>query len=83
VIVSVMLPTPLRFYMWGVSLAGSLLLPFYNSWQARSNPGVRTQLDQAFQMSASAVERFGLFMIIVLGEVIAGVIRGLQGEVRP
>lgn len=79
VIVSVTLPTPLRFYIWALSLGVSLMLPFFNAWQARTNADIRAQLDQAYTVSVSAVERFGLFMIIVLGEVIAGVIRGLQG----
>lgn len=76
--VSIWMPTPVRFSLWAAALALSLLLPFVSNLRGRQNPQIQAQIDQAFTISRSGVERFGLFTIIVLGEVIAGVIRGLQ-----
>ncbi len=42
--------------------------------------GVRAQIDLSLTPTASFVERFGLFTIIVLGEVLVGVIRGVAGH---
>jgi low temperature requirement protein LtrA len=77
-VVSVWVPAPVRFYLWAIALALSLLLPFVSNLRARQNSQVQAQLDRAFTISHSGIERFGLFTIIVLGEVIVGVIRGLQ-----
>lgn len=81
-VLSVWAPSPLGFYLWGVSLISSLLLPFVTLLRGRTDPAVQAQIDQASVISPSAVERFDLFTIIVLGEVIAGVIRGLQSVHR-
>ena len=48
--------------------------------RGRNNPQVQAQLDLASSISHSVVERFGLLAIIVLGEVIAGVVRGITGH---
>jgi low temperature requirement protein LtrA len=77
-VVSIWMPAPERFYLWAGALALSLLIPFLSNLRERQNTQVQAQLDRAFTISHSAVERFGLFTIIVLGEVIVGVIRGLQ-----
>ena len=76
-IASVFVAIPWRFYIWGVALLISILMPIYNRTQGRNNPNVQAQLDIAFSISPSVVERFGLFTIIVLGEVIVGVVGGL------
>ena len=77
---SAFVPTPWRFYLWGLALVLSLLIPMYNLTQGRNNPDVQAQLDIAFSISPSAVERFGLLTIIVLGEVIVGVVNGVAGH---
>lgn len=77
-VVSVWMPASVRFSLWAVALVLSLLLPFVSNLRERHNPQIQAQIDRAFTISRSGVERFGLFTIIVLGEVIAGVIRGLQ-----
>jgi hypothetical protein len=46
----------------------------------RNNPQVQAQIDLSFSVSPSAVERFGLFTIIVLDEVIVGVVAGVAGH---
>jgi low temperature requirement protein LtrA len=79
-IASVFVPVPWRFYLWGLALLLSLLIPFYTISQGRTNPDIQAQIDISFSMSPSAVERFGLFTIIVLGEVIVGVVSGVAGH---
>ena len=75
---SVFVPAPWRFYLWGVSLLLSLVLPSISGMLVPDDPEVQAQRDQAYTLSASLEERFALFTIIVLGEVIVGVIRGVQ-----
>jgi len=75
-IVSVFIPIPGRFYLWGVALILMLMVPTYLRMR-RNPPQVQAQLDLSTNVSASLVERFGLFTIIVLGEVVIGVVTGV------
>jgi len=75
-IVSVFIPIPGRFYLWGVALILMLMVPTYLRMR-RNPPQVQAQLDLSANVSASLVERFGLFTIIVLGEVVIGVVTGV------
>lgn len=68
---------PLRFYLWGIAVLASLQMPLYMSSLGRNNPAIQAQIDLSTAVSPSLVERFGLLTIIVLGEVLAGTIRGL------
>lgn len=77
---SVFFPAPWRFVLWGVALVISLLLPLNTLRQGRKNPDVRAELARTTTVTPSMVERFGLFTIIVLGEVVAGTIRGVAGH---
>jgi low temperature requirement protein LtrA len=79
-IFSVFVPAPLRFYMWGLSLLLSLILPLYLLTLGRRNPDVQAEIDRSSTATASSVERYGLFTIIVLGEVIVGVVQGVAGQ---
>jgi low temperature requirement protein LtrA len=79
-IASVFVPTPWRFYLWGLALILSLIMPLFSIHQGKNDPDVQAQIDIAFSISPSAVERFGLFTIIVLGEVIVGVVGGVAGH---
>jgi low temperature requirement protein LtrA len=79
-IVSVFVPAPWRFYLWGLALFLSLLLPLVTLNLGRRDPQVQAQIDRTTDISPSAVERFGLFTIIVLGEVIVAVVRGVAGH---
>ena len=74
---SVVVMAPLRFYLWGIAVFASLQMPLYMSTLGRNNPAIQAQIDLSTAVSPSLVERFGLLTIIVLGEVIAGTIRGL------
>lgn len=78
-IVSVFVPVPFRFVLWALVLLLSLALPLLTFATGRNNPQVQAQIDISFSVSPSAVERFGLLTIIVLGEVIVGVVAGVAG----
>ncbi len=65
---SVFVPPPTRFWMWGFGLLLDLLTPLLTT-------RLQAQLPR---FSANKLpERFGLFVIIVLGESIMGVVNGL------
>jgi low temperature requirement protein LtrA len=69
--ISILLPAPARYVLWGASLALDLAVP----WQ------VWRSMDPSAAVSPSHIpERFGLFTIIVLGESISAVVRGLSGR---
>jgi low temperature requirement protein LtrA len=77
---SAFIAPPWRFYAWGLALLLSLLLPLLVLNMGRINPRIQAELDRTIDISPSAVERFGLFTIIVLGEVIVGVVSGVAGH---
>lgn len=77
---SVFAPSPWTFYLWGLSLIISMLIPFYTRSLGKNRPEVQEQIDRSFSLNPSTVERFGLFTIIVLGEVIVGVVQGVAGH---
>jgi len=73
---SIFVMGPVRFYLWGVALILMLMVPTYLRLR-RNSSQVQAQLDLSINVSDSLVERFGLFTIIVLGEVIIGVVTGV------
>jgi low temperature requirement protein LtrA len=73
---SIFVAAPVRFYLWGLALLFSLLAPFYMRLRNIS-PEIQAQMDLSINVSESLVERFGLFTIIVLGEVIIGIVSGV------
>ena len=79
-ILSIFLPASWRAYLWGGSILLSVLLPAYTYTLGRNSPKIAEQLELAFTLSPSAVERFGLFNIIVLGEIVVGVVQGLASH---
>jgi len=66
-----------RFYLWGAGLLLSLMAPLYMRLRSNS-PEIQAQIDLSMNISDSLVERFGLFTIIVLGEVIIGIVSGVN-----
>jgi len=74
---SIFIVEPVRFYLWGAGLLLSLMAPLYMRLR-RNSPEVQAQLDLSMNVSDSLVERFGLFTIIVLGEVIIGIVSGVN-----
>jgi low temperature requirement protein LtrA len=76
-IVSVFVPVPWRFYLWGLTLLLSVFLLLLLLIMTRHNPKAQTQLAVTSSFSPALVERFGLFTIIVLGELIVSVVLGV------
>ncbi len=81
-IISVALPAPWRFYLWALGLLITVIMPVYVRTFARHSPQIEDQINRAMTVSPSAVERFGLFNIIVLGEIVVGVVQGLASNHR-
>lgn len=71
---SVFIPEPFNLYFWIAGALLGLLLPVFLMPKMAE---VQETAHRTEVMSPSAVERFGLFTIIVLGEVIVGVTQGL------
>ncbi|MEM7737890.1 MAG: low temperature requirement protein A [Deinococcota bacterium] len=72
---SIFVATPFRFYMWTAAVLLSLLQPLV---MFVLRPRVYTQSHhRALHFSPALVERFGLFNILVLAEVVVGVVNGL------
>jgi low temperature requirement protein LtrA len=69
-LVSALVPAPLRFALWGVALAIDLGTP----WMAARH-NVQVPPD-----AAHLPERFGLFTLILLGESVVAVMRGMKGQ---
>jgi len=70
-VASVFVAPPLRFWLWGLGLLVDLLTPMLTVNHQSRLP----------QFSTSKLpERFGLFVIIVLGESIVGTVQGLAAQ---
>jgi low temperature requirement protein LtrA len=67
VVASAFIHGPRRFYLYGAAVFISLLLPLITLIFGRRNPQVQAELERSISVSPSAVERFGLFTITVLG----------------
>jgi low temperature requirement protein LtrA len=74
-IISIFIPAPWRFALWVLALLIDLAL-LSLLWTNR-NTAIQEEINRVVLISPSAVERFGLFTIIVLGEVIVGVVSGV------
>ena len=69
-LVSALVPLPLRFALWGVALAVDVGTAVLTSRHATSLPPHAEHLP----------ERFGLFTLILLGESIVDVVKGIQSQ---
>jgi len=67
-LVSISVPPPGRFALWGLGLLIDLITPIFTLNQQRRLPPVT---------AAKLTERFGLFTLIVLGEAVVGAVRGV------
>jgi low temperature requirement protein LtrA len=74
-LLSVVIPAPWRFILWALALLTDLALLIL--LLTNRNAAVQAQIHRIVLISPSGVERFGLFTIIVLGEVIVGVVSGV------
>lgn len=79
-VISAFIPTPWRHYLWAVALLMSLMLPLFTFTLGKNRPEIQKQIDLSTVATPSLVERFGLFSIIVLGEVVVGVVQGVAGH---
>lgn len=79
IFLSVLIPAPYRFYIWGLSIAINIFQPLlmFIHFVRRRTPRPITYVSPAL------VERFGLFTIIVLAEVLIGVVRGMTSHGYP
>ena len=75
---SIFVPAPWRFLLWGLGLLTDLVLLLLLLTSTKA--AVQAALDRMLLVSPSAIERFGTFTIIVLGEVIVGVVGGVAGH---
>jgi low temperature requirement protein LtrA len=72
---SVLVEPPLRYWLWAVALVVAVagqVIAFYRWTPPESQEG-----DAVIAATPSLIERFGLFVIIVLGEVIVGAVTGM------
>ena len=79
-ICSALVPMPWRTYLWAIGLTISIALPVVNLTRQPIDLTRQGESRRTINISASAVERFDLFIIIVLGEVIVGVVRGVAEQ---
>ncbi|MDJ0754867.1 MAG: low temperature requirement protein A [Ardenticatenaceae bacterium] len=77
---SVFVPIPIRFYLWGIAVMISLILPFNTFRQGKKNRFIQEEVDRILDVSPALIERFGLFTIIVLGEVVVSTVNGVAGH---
>ncbi|MGB3296667.1 MAG: low temperature requirement protein A [Phormidesmis sp.] len=68
---SVFMPPPVRFWLWGVGLFIDFVTPVLTLKQQTALPRLST---------SKLPERYRLFMIIVLGESVVGVVSGLAAQ---
>jgi len=68
--VAAVVPPPLRFWLWGAALLIDLSTPSLTMRHAQTVPPHPEHLP----------ERFGLFTIILLGESVAAVMRGMESQ---
>lgn len=68
-LISIFVPEPARFFLWGIALLIEISNGPITYLTIRSVPTQKSHMD----------ERFGLFVIIVLGEVIVAVATGVAG----
>ena len=80
---SIFLPIPYSFYIWASALAISLILPISLIIIGRKNGEIQAELERTIKIRPSLVERFGLFTIIVLGELIISIVQGITSQTHP
>ena len=78
--VSAFMPEVWRIYFWVAGFLLTIVGQMVTFSMRPSNPAVAAEQARSLTVTPSGVERFGLFTIIVLGEVIVGVVRGVASH---
>ena len=76
ILISVFVPEPYRYWLWGASIAIDLALPIVQN--LTMSDAAREEQQRIDFVTHSLTERFGLFTIIVLGEIMVGAIATLS-----
>ena len=74
--ISVFVVEPYRYYLWFVAVFISIVLPILMRIIVNKKISNSAQFEVMTATTPSLVERFGLFTIIVLGEVIVSIVNG-------
>lgn len=74
--ISIFVDEPTRYYYWLAAVVISIVVPLFMRGVALKRITVPKQFEVMSQTTPSLVERFGLFTIIVLGEVIVSIVNG-------
>lgn len=74
---SIFVDESLRYILWGLAVIISLLLPITIMGLRSRNEITKAHVHSLSHVNPSLVERFGLFNIIVLGEIVVGVVSGV------
>jgi low temperature requirement protein LtrA len=69
-----------RFYLWGSAVFITTIIPMLLPLFYQKNKDVMEQIDITGTATPALVERFGLFNIIVLGEIIISVVNGVSHQ---
>lgn len=72
---SALTPNPIRFGLWVATVLLNAAVPMWSAWRAGERP-------LGLMPTESLAERFGLLTIIVLGEVVVGVVNGINSTGR-
>lgn len=79
---SIFFEAPIKHILWLITIGISLLLPAFIFNLGTLSKKIDQKMDVSSQITPSLVERFGLFTIIVLGEIVVGVVSGAtHGEI--
>ena len=78
--ISPFVPEPWRYVLWGIAMLPALSIMFVFIRLGKTREKYRDFVDNARGTSPSLIERFGLFTIIVLGEVVVGVVQGVAAQ---
>lgn len=76
IFLSVFVPTPYRFFIWVLAVLVNLSRPLF-IFLRRANDSNSERAARTLHFSPALIERFGLFNILVLAEILVGVVSGL------
>jgi low temperature requirement protein LtrA len=72
-IASLFITAPIKFYVWGIALIIDLIIPMIT---------LKTQMQLPKISTSHIPERFGLLIILTIGETVIGSVNGLAGNIE-